>query len=1063
MSDDLEYGQYPFKLSLHKYDLKGYKQLLKKMGESTVGTKPELYMRLKNRMESDWDEKVKQDEEIGYAKQMGLPIPTFVKPTPPKKERKPRAKKIVKDLDIEDRTFMTLAMLKEHAKKYGLAVSGTKAVLIARIDEYLRDHTPVDDYDPESATEPALEPVLKDKNERDSLSKMTVSKLKELAKSNGLPVSGTKPILITRIIEFLNKDVPDMPKQTAPKQTTPKPIPKPVVPIFVQPIEESIPTNTKKKPIIIKRVAPLEEDIPSTEPVNKGISINRPKPKPVIESTYLQWAVSKQKQLWLQDFCIENNLPTGGSKDNLVMRVFDFFNKFPSSIPSFIIELSREIKNKVEARKQLPPEPPAPEPPAPEAKPPTLTRHDLENMTTPMLKNLCKQINITIRGSRERIIGRIIAFLPSVTKPVVMPQEEPATKPKTTKRKTTKPKAAPYVMPKPSSPIGDPFAGLTLSEISERIEHQKALESISARVDESKLSPDEHTLRKLRIFSYEHGLPITGSKKDLIKRINKLVNTPSGKGIGKGILDTLKSASQAISNFGTTLIKGRSDYPQDQKTILSQFGNMIVRHIQIGRTPLPSLLTQALNIATLGAFSKALKRSPYDKLYHLFVILTLDNNKTMLVEKNEAINMKINPQAAPKTTTYFDVAQIPSTLTFSTLMANTQRALGSKFFSYDSTKNNCQDFIIAMFKSNSILTQPIYNFVKQDVGTLFQNFENTKKLMNVVTDLGSKFDIIKKGGRLNKTPVLKEYSKLTNHLISHVTDPSEPVDPRDYTHSIDLIKRIQKIKGSGIVQSVIFRKPQWTEDSAIKWLDKHSYKHYKIDEEPHTIRFRQHDPLNHMKYRTKSLGKSGVLLNIEYDKLKSPSKSIRMPPKKIYMSGSGLEGNAGIGGGMGCGLGAGMECDSDSGYESSDDDEGEGSGLYVGGRGLGAGIQHLHVHVHHPEGGKINWKKVGNTVWKVAKPIVKDVSHKYLPKLGEEAGLALGTAAATLSGNPEMAPVAASFGSKLGKAAGKAADKQVQGLGIGAGVRKGRFEKGSKEAMEWAEKMRQARQAKKTI
>jgi hypothetical protein len=109
------------------------------------------------------------------------------------------------------------------------------------------------------------------------------------------------------------------------------------------------------------------------------------------------------------------------------------------------------------------------------------------------------------------------------------------------------------------------------------------------------------------------------------------------------------------------------------------------------------------------------------------------------------------------------------------------------------------------------------------------------------------------------------------------------------------------------------------------------------------------------------------------------------------------------------------------------------------------------------EGGKINWKKVGNTAWKIAKPVVKDISHKYLPKLAEDAGLALGTAAATLSGNPELIPVAASMGSQLGKSAGKAADKKVQGLGIGAGIRKGRFAKGSPEALEWAKKMRESR------
>jgi hypothetical protein len=60
-------------------------------------------------------------------------------------------------------------------------------------------------------------------------------------------------------------------------------------------------------------------------------------------------------------------------------------------------------------------------------------------------------------------------------------------------------------------------------------------------------------------------------------------------------------------------------------------------------------------------------------------------------------------------------------------------------------------------------------------------------------------------------------------------------------------------------------------------------------------------------------------------------------------------------------------------------------------------------------------------------------------------------------GQPELASVGADLGSKLGSAAGNAIDRKIQGLGM----RRGRFEKGSKEAMEWAASMRKAREAKR--
>jgi hypothetical protein len=438
---------------------------------------------------------------------------------------------------------------------------------------------------------------------------------------------------------------------------------------------------------------------------------------------------------------------------------------------------------------------------------------------------------------------------------------------------------------------------------------------------------------------------------------------PKTTKLGTGILDTVK-------DFATTLVHGRTDFPTDQKNILSQYGNLIVKSIKIGRTPLPSLINSAINVVTFGAFKKKLASSPYDKLFHLFIIATLDGGKTILIEKNAAINMKMDPPQPASNSSIMEVGTIPNTLTLQLMMDNAKKSMGSLFFTYDAIKNNCQDFILHIFKANGILNNDIQNFIKQDVKTLFQDFERTKGIMHAVTTLGSKVDILTKGGRLNPKPVAKVYKKIQKHLIGHIIDPTEPIDPIDIT-------------------------------------------------------------------QTKLISQ----------------ELVRMPPKKIYMNGKGLEGNAGIGGGM-------MDSDYDSDESRSDSDidtDDEGCGLYVGsGIYAGKGV-HMHFHVH-PEGGKINWKKVGKTVWKVAKPIVKEVSHKYLPQLASQAGSYIGEAGATLLDQPEMAPMGKKLGAQLGKQVGTAADKKIQGLGL---PKQGRFVKGSKEAMDWAAAMRAARLAKK--
>ncbi len=103
--------------------------------------------------------------------------------------------------------------------------------------------------------------------------------------------------------------------------------------------------------------------------------------------------------------------------------------------------------------------------------------------------------------------------------------------------------------------------------------------------------------------------------------------------------------------------------------------------------------------------------------------------------------------------------------------------------------------------------------------------------------------------------------KLLNHLISHITDPDEPVDKRDFSQAKELIDNIKELKGgkmtkkgNSVIQSIIFDKKVWDLSNAKKWLKKHGLKH-SVDEKPNFLRFRQVDPKllkkdGYNKYRT---------------------------------------------------------------------------------------------------------------------------------------------------------------------------------------------------------------------
>ena len=51
------------------------------------------------------------------------------------------------------------------------------------------------------------------------------------------------------------------------------------------------------------------------------------------------------------------------------------------------------------------------------------------------------------------------------------------------------------------------------------------------------------------------------------------------------------------------------------------------------------------------------------------------------------------------------------------------------------------------------------------------------------------------------------------------------------------------------IQSVLFDRKYFTHYTAVQWLSRHGYKHYKIDKTPHYLRYRQFNPSPYKRYR----------------------------------------------------------------------------------------------------------------------------------------------------------------------------------------------------------------------
>jgi hypothetical protein len=290
--------------------------------------------------------------------------------------------------------------------------------------------------------------------------------------------------------------------------------------------------------------------------------------------------------------------------------------------------------------------------------------------------------------------------------------------------------------------------------------------------------------------------PKSGGKLNIKKSFNTLgkkIENTSNK-IGEKLEDTvetvgstLQNAAKKTGNYVETIVYGRDDYPPKVRNLISSVGGQYVKSISIKRKPVEAVLTGALSVFSLGKFGKRLQRN-FDELFHLFIVLLLENGQKLLIEKNEVINMLINPKERADTETKIVTTPIPK-LTVLQMLDNTLNYMGkSKYFGYSAQNNNCQDYIVSFFKANNIGDESDITFIKQDTKQLFANLPSLRKLTNTVTTIGARANVALEGKGM------KENNMMLKHLMSHITDPNEPIDIKDYNQSKILIDAIKKEK-----------------------------------------------------------------------------------------------------------------------------------------------------------------------------------------------------------------------------------------------------------------------------
>lgn len=185
--------------------------------------------------------------------------------------------------------------------------------------------------------------------------------------------------------------------------------------------------------------------------------------------------------------------------------------------------------------------------------------------------------------------------------------------------------------------------------------------------------------------------------------------------------------------------------PLSRKT-LQDYGNMRIVHAELFRYVIPSYLIKALQLMTNN---KAFNSVPYDKLFHLGIIFTLENGRKILVEKNEIVNIIPFHVKMPSDTEYRIVSLHGQNYTLNEIINNTIDKMGvKKFETYQAFSLNCQNMILNLLRANHIGSIQDETFVIQDLRGIINEIDNypkLRKLINTTTDIARAFNILMYG------------------------------------------------------------------------------------------------------------------------------------------------------------------------------------------------------------------------------------------------------------------------------------------------------------------------------
>ena len=289
-----------------------------------------------------------------------------------------------------------------------------------------------------------------------------------------------------------------------------------------------------------------------------------------------------------------------------------------------------------------------------------------------------------------------------------------------------------------------------------------------------------------------------------------------GYGLGDFLRRMADKTSRTIKNVVKPVVDGfmglapaslrrfinwRNGYNNKSENTLQQFGRFRIKQIFIRRCPVNSILVNIMNTLTFGYFKELMSKYGYDQLFHLQLIVVLENRMSITIEKNEEID--IYNKANFSNTNGCDSLEVRIPVDFALTLKQfidyaKRQVTPEKWFDYDAFKNNCQIFILMLLAYNGIRSKEIQDFVYQPMDELFEDLQSGSSYLapfaKAVTRTGAIFNKIIGKGIFENEVGSKELYKVIKLLVFSINNASilgSYSDPQiHYPSDIDIFEMV---------------------------------------------------------------------------------------------------------------------------------------------------------------------------------------------------------------------------------------------------------------------------------